>query len=112
MSKSIRRVMHDARFHVVHWKLHFFIFSLNINNTNTTRIYINEDASLFFIFSIRPRTDRDSLLAALVQSERLQFYNHLFNHHTDNTFIFFDPNTSVRQSDYIIWGSILDIEVS
>ena len=78
-------------------------------NANIGDLIPNEDHACIGTFRVGPRTARGSLLASFVQSEGLQISNRMFQHSLDNTYSFFHPTTGMRQIDFIICGSLLEV---
>ena len=78
-------------------------------NASVGNIIPNEDPTSVGNFGIGPRTARGSLLTSFVQSEGLQICNRQFQHDLANTYTFFHPTTGMRQIDFIICGSLLEV---
>ena len=78
-------------------------------NANIGDIIPNEDPASAGPFGGGPRTTRGSLLASFVQSEGLQICNRMFQHDLANTYLFFHPTIGMRQIDFVIGGSLLEV---
>ena len=86
-----------------------FVLICNDSNASVSNIIPNADFMYVGNCGIGPRTACGSLLTSFVQSEGLQTSNRLFQRDLANTYTFFHPTTGMRQIDFLICGSLLEV---